>query len=48
MTFWIYLWKFVLIAALILLYEFFWQVLIVAVLAIGIYILWDNLREIRA
>ncbi len=37
-----------LIAALILLYEFFWPVLIAAVLAIGFYILWDNLREIRA
>jgi uncharacterized membrane-anchored protein len=36
------------IAALILLYEFFWQVLIVVVLAMGGYILWDNLREIRA
>jgi hypothetical protein len=36
-----------LIAALILLYEFFWQALIVAVLAISIYILWDNLREVR-
>lgn len=35
------------IAALILLYEFFWQILIVTVLAIGIYILWDNLREIQ-
>jgi hypothetical protein len=37
-----------LIAALILLYEFFWLVLIAAVLAIGFYLLWDNLREIRA
>jgi hypothetical protein len=37
-----------LIAALILLYEFFWQVLLGVVLAIGLYILWDNLREIRA
>ena len=37
-----------LIAALILLYEFFWPVLIAAVLAIGFYLLWDNLREIRA
>jgi hypothetical protein len=36
------------IAALILLYEFLWQMLIVVVVAIGIYILWDNLREIRA
>jgi hypothetical protein len=35
------------IAAMILLYEFFWQILIVVVLAIGVYILWDNLREIR-
>jgi hypothetical protein len=35
------------IAALILLYEFFWQILIVVVLAIGLYILWDNLREMR-
>ncbi|HSR33374.1 MAG TPA: hypothetical protein VLY63_22650, partial [Anaerolineae bacterium] len=38
----------VLICALVLLYEFFWQVVIVAVLAIGFYILWDNLREIWA
>jgi hypothetical protein len=37
-----------LIAALILLYEFFWQVLTVTVLAVSIYILWDNLREIQA
>ena len=36
------------IAAMILLYEFFWQILIVVVLAIGVYILSDNLREIRA
>jgi hypothetical protein len=35
------------IAALILLYEFFWQTLVVVVLAIGVYILWDNLREMR-
>jgi hypothetical protein len=35
------------VAALILLYEFFWQVLIALVLAIGIYVLWDNLREFR-
>lgn len=34
------------IAALILLYEFFWQVLIGVVLVIGLYILWENLREI--
>jgi hypothetical protein len=35
------------IAALILLYEFFWQILIVVVLVIGAYILWANLRELR-
>ena len=33
------------IAALILLYEFFWPILIAVVLAVGLYILWDNLRE---
>jgi hypothetical protein len=36
------------IAALLLLYEFFWQALIAVVLAIGAYILWDNLREVWA
>jgi len=35
------------ITALVLLYEFFWQVLIVVVLVIGAYILWANLRELR-
>jgi hypothetical protein len=34
------------IAAFVLLYEFFWQVIIALVLIAGIYILWDNLREI--
>jgi hypothetical protein len=32
-------------AALILLYQFFWQIIIFGVLAVGLYILWDNLRE---
>lgn len=34
------------LAALILLYEFFWQLIILAVLIAGGYILWDNLREL--
>jgi hypothetical protein len=34
-------------SGLVLLYEFFWQVLILVVLAMGAYILWDNLREVR-
>jgi hypothetical protein len=34
------------ITGLVLLYEFFWQILIVVVLAIGAYILWTNLREL--
>jgi hypothetical protein len=33
------------VAALILLYQFFWQIVVFGVLAIGLYILWDNLRE---
>jgi hypothetical protein len=35
------------VAALILLYEFFWQMVIAAVLVVGLYVLWDNLRELR-
>ena len=34
------------VATLVLLYEYFWQVVEVAVLVTGIYILWDNLREL--
>ncbi|WP_047865792.1 hypothetical protein [Rubrobacter aplysinae] len=33
------------VAALLLLYQFFWEIVVFAVLAIGLYILWDNLRE---
>jgi hypothetical protein len=33
------------IAALVLLYEFFWQITITIVLATALFILWDNLRE---
>jgi hypothetical protein len=35
------------VAALILFYEFFWRIVVVAVLTLGVYILWDNLRELR-
>jgi hypothetical protein len=35
------------VAALILMYEFFWQLVVAAVLGVGIYVLWDNLRELR-
>ena len=35
------------VAALVLFYEFFWRIVVVAVLALGVYILWDNLRELR-
>jgi hypothetical protein len=35
------------VAALIIIYEFFWPLVTLAVLAVGIYILWDNLRELR-
>jgi hypothetical protein len=33
------------ITVLVLLFEFFWQILIAVVLATGLFILWDNLRE---
>jgi divalent metal cation (Fe/Co/Zn/Cd) transporter len=35
------------LAALIIAYEFFWQIVALAVLVVGLYILWDNLRELR-
>ena len=35
------------VAALVLVYEFFWQIVVVAVLVLGLYVLWDNLRELR-
>ncbi len=35
------------VAALIIAYEFFWQLVALAVLVVGLYILWDNLRELR-
>jgi hypothetical protein len=35
------------LAALIIVYEFFWQLVALIVLIVGIYVLWDNLRELR-
>ena len=35
------------LAALIIVYEFFWQLVALVVLIVGIYVLWDNLRELR-
>jgi hypothetical protein len=35
------------VAALVIVYEFFWQLVILAVLVVGLYILWDNIRELR-
>ncbi len=35
------------VAALVLLYQFFWQAVVTGVVAVGLYILWDNLREFR-
>jgi hypothetical protein len=35
------------VATLVLVYEFFWQLVVAAVLVLGLYVLWDNLRELR-
>lgn len=35
------------VAALVIVYEFFWQLVVGAVLIVGLYVLWDNLRELR-
>jgi hypothetical protein len=34
------------VGALVLLQHYFWQIIVLAVLAIGLYILWENLREL--
>nr|MDQ3604159.1 hypothetical protein [Actinomycetota bacterium] len=34
------------VGALILLEHYFWSVIVLAVLAVGLYILWENLREL--
>lgn len=35
------------VAALVLLFEFFWEAVIIAVLVAGTYIMWENVRELR-
>jgi hypothetical protein len=35
------------VCALVLLFEFFWQIVVVGVLVAGAYIMWENLRELR-
>lgn len=35
------------VAALVILYEFFWQIAVISVFVAGAYIMWDNLRELR-
>ncbi len=35
------------VAALVLVYRYFWQIVEIGVLVTGIYILWENLRELR-
>jgi hypothetical protein len=34
------------VSALVLIFEFFWQIVVVAVIAAGLFIMWENLREI--
>jgi hypothetical protein len=34
------------VGALVLLQHFFWQIIVFAVVSVGLYILWDNLREL--
>jgi len=35
------------VATLIIIYEFFWPLVVASVLVVGLYVLWDNLRELR-
>ncbi len=35
------------VAALVLLFEFFWRIVVLAVLVAGGYIMWENIRELR-
>jgi hypothetical protein len=36
------------LSSLILIYEFFWQIAVGVVLVAGLYVMWENLREIRS
>ena len=35
------------VSTLVIVYEFFWRIVVVSVLGLDIYVLWDNLRELR-
>ncbi len=35
------------VATLVVFYRFFWEIIVAAVLLLGVYVLWDNLRELR-
>jgi hypothetical protein len=35
------------VATLVIAYEFFWQLVVSGVLILGLYVLWDNVRELR-
>jgi hypothetical protein len=35
------------VSVLVLMYTFFWQIVVLAVLAAGLYLLWDNVGEPR-
>ena len=35
------------VASLVVFYRFFWEIVVAAVLLVGVYVLWDNLRELR-
>jgi hypothetical protein len=35
------------VASLVIAYQFFWEIVRATVMILGIYILWDNLRELR-
>ncbi len=35
------------VSAFILIVDFFWQIVVIGVLAAGVYIMWENIREIR-
>jgi hypothetical protein len=35
------------VATLVIIYEFFWQLVVAGVLILGLYVLWENLRELR-
>jgi hypothetical protein len=35
------------VGALVILEHYFWSVVVLVVLAVGLYILWENLRELK-